>query len=100
MTWLLAMVVCKQIIDNDKEMTLFAGCFYCHGDAAVGCRVHRLMEHIQGFTIRSRLSCRCCMSFVLKMNGSCCVLLVVGKCWNMSAQHVASMGLFCSFFKL
>ncbi len=46
--------MCKQIIGDDKKCRQIAGDFDHHADAAVQCRVHHPMEHIQGFT-RSHL---------------------------------------------
>jgi hypothetical protein len=43
------MVVANSKINNDKNERQIAGNFDCHADAVVRCRVHCLMEHIQGF---------------------------------------------------
>ena len=40
----------RQRIDGNKKCRRIEGSFDCHGDAAVQCRAHRPMEHIQGFT--------------------------------------------------
>jgi hypothetical protein len=42
--------MCKQIIGDDEKFRRVAGNFDYHADAAVQCRVHHPMEHIQGFT--------------------------------------------------
>jgi hypothetical protein len=42
--------MCKQRIGNDGKCRQIAGDFDHHADAAVRCRAHRPMEHIQGFT--------------------------------------------------
>jgi hypothetical protein len=45
------MVVANNKINNAKKCRQTAGNFDCHVDAAVQCRAHRPMNHIQGFTI-------------------------------------------------
>ena len=40
----------QQRIDDNKKCRQIAGDFDGHGDASVRRKVHRLMEHIQGFT--------------------------------------------------
>ncbi len=42
-------VVGENKINNEKCRQI-AGNIDCHADAAIQCRVHHLMEHIQGFT--------------------------------------------------
>jgi hypothetical protein len=60
----------NEIIDNQKY-TSNAGNFDCHADAAVGFEVHRLMEHIPGFTRSHWMlpSCKClhCIAVVAAM---------------------------------
>ncbi len=48
-TWLLAMVMGDNIIDDAKKFRKITGYFDHHGDLAVQCRAHCPMEHIQGF---------------------------------------------------
>jgi hypothetical protein len=40
----------QQRIGNNKKCRRITGDFDCHAEAAVQCGVHRLMEHIPGFT--------------------------------------------------
>ena len=40
----------QQQIGNNQKCRRIAGDFDCHEDAVVRCGVHRLMEHIPGFT--------------------------------------------------
>jgi hypothetical protein len=40
----------QQQINGKKKCRQIAGNFDCHGDAGVRRKVHRPMEHIQGFT--------------------------------------------------
>ena len=44
------MVVANNKIKDDEKCKRITGNFDCHADAAVRCRVHRRMTHIQGFT--------------------------------------------------
>jgi hypothetical protein len=46
----LAYIVYKHRIAVNKKCRQIADNFDCHADAAVGCRAHRPMEHILGFT--------------------------------------------------
>jgi hypothetical protein len=43
--------VANNKINNDKKCRHISGTFNCHEDEAVQLRAHRLMEHIQGFTL-------------------------------------------------
>ena len=40
----------QQQIGNNKKCRQIAGDFDCHADAAIRRRLHRLIEHVQGFT--------------------------------------------------
>ena len=40
----------QQQISDNKKCRQIAGNFDCHTDAAVRCGVHRLIQHVQGFT--------------------------------------------------
>jgi hypothetical protein len=48
--WSLAYGCGQQGIDSNKKCRRIPGNFDGHGNAAVRCKVHRPMEHIQGFT--------------------------------------------------
>ena len=61
----------RQGIKGNKKCRQIAGNFDCHGNAAVRCGAHRLMEHIQGFTrshwIPPSVKCLCRIAPVAAM---------------------------------
>jgi len=50
MTWLRAIIMGGNKINNTKTKTSNAGNFDCHAYVAVRCGAHRPMKHIPGFT--------------------------------------------------
>jgi hypothetical protein len=49
-TWLLAMLMGDNKINDEKKCRKIAGNFDHHGDVMVQSRVHHPIEHINGFT--------------------------------------------------